>query len=64
MTQTTWKSVGQNLKERLGNYERAVEVRSAGKVQFVGDGVLHIDGLNECKLGEMIEMESGSFALQ
>ena len=63
MTQTTWKSVGQNLKERLGNYERAVEVRSAGKVQFVGDGVLHIDGLNECKLGEMIEMESGSFAI-
>ena len=63
MTQTTWKTVGQNLKERLGGYERSVDVRSTGKVQFAGDGVLHIDGLNDCKLGEMIELESGAFAI-
>ena len=63
MTQTTWKTVGQSLKERLGGYERSVDVRSTGKVLFVGDGVLHIDGLNDCKLGEMIELESGSFAI-
>ncbi len=63
MTQTTWKSVGQNLKERLGDYERTVDVRSTGKVLFVGDGIVHIDGLNECKFGEMIEIESGSYAI-
>lgn len=63
MSQTTWKTVGDSLKERLTGYERSVEVRSAGKVLFVGDGVLHIDGLNDCKLGEMIEIESGSFAI-
>ncbi len=63
MTETTWKSIGQGLKDRLGDYERTVDVRSTGKVQFVGDGILHIDGLNDCKLGEMIELESGSFAI-
>ena len=63
MTETTWKTVSQNLKERLGNYERTVDVRSTGKVQFTGDGVLHIDGLNDCKLGEMIELENGSYAI-
>lgn len=63
MTQTTWKSVGQSLKDRLGDYERSVDVRSTGKVQFIGDGVLHMDGLNDCKLGEMIELESGTFAI-
>jgi F-type H+-transporting ATPase subunit alpha len=63
MTQTTWKTVGQNLKDRLGDYERTVDVRSTGKVLFVGDGILHIDGLNDCKLGEMIELESGGFAI-
>ncbi|MCE5344266.1 MAG: F0F1 ATP synthase subunit alpha [Eubacteriales bacterium] len=63
MTQTTWKTVGQNLKERLGDYERTVDVRSTGMVLFVGDGILHIDGLNDCKLGEMIELESGGFAI-
>ena len=63
MTETTWKSIGQGLKDRLGDYERTVDVRSTGKVQFVGDGILHIDGLNDCKLGEMIGLESGSFAI-
>ncbi len=63
MTQMSWKTVGQNLRERLSGYERTVDVRSTGKVLFVGDGVLHIDGLNDCKLGEMIELESGSFAI-
>ena len=53
MTETTWKTIGQSLKDRLGDYERTVDVRSTGKVQFVGDGILHIDGLNDCKLGEM-----------
>ncbi len=63
MTQTTWKTVGQNLRDRLDGYERGVDVRSTGKVLFAGDGILHIDGLNDCKLGEMIELESGSFAI-
>jgi F-type H+/Na+-transporting ATPase subunit alpha len=63
MTQTSWKTVGQNLRERLTGYERTVDVRSTGKVLFAGDGVLHIDGLNDCKLGEMIELESGNFAI-
>ena len=63
MTDTGWSNVGQSLRQRLDSYERTVDVRSTGKVLFAGDGVVHIDGLNECKLGEMIEFESGGFAI-
>ena len=58
-----WNQVGQSLRERLEGYERDLDIRGAGKVQFVGDGVAHIDGLNRCKLGELIEMEYGGFAI-
>ncbi|MEG0270175.1 MAG: F0F1 ATP synthase subunit alpha [Clostridia bacterium] len=56
-------SVGQTLLERLSGYENNLPVRSAGKVVFVGDGVMYMDGLNDCKIGELLEVESGSFAL-
>lgn len=58
-----WSEVGESLRERLGEYQRTVDIRSTGKVLFVGDGVVHIDGLNDCKLGELIEMEGGGFAI-
>ncbi|MEG0741007.1 MAG: F0F1 ATP synthase subunit alpha [Clostridia bacterium] len=57
-------NVGKALLERLSSYsDDDVHVRSAGKVLFVGDGVAHIDGLNDCKMGELLELESGSYAL-
>lgn len=58
-----WNQVAQSLRERLGDFQRGVDVRSTGKVLFVGDGVVRMDGLNDCKLGELIEMESGGYAI-
>ena len=58
-----WKQVGLSLRERLGDYERGVDIRSSGTVQFIGDGVVHLNGLNTCKQGELIEMESGGYAI-
>lgn len=55
--------VGQTLLKRLEGYTGEVHVRSAGRVVFVGDGVVHVDGLNDCRLGELLEVESGGFAL-
>ncbi|MDD3336303.1 MAG: F0F1 ATP synthase subunit alpha [Eubacteriales bacterium] len=63
MTDAGFKSIGGSLKERLDGYEPEIKIRSNGKVQFVGDGVVHIDGLNDCKLGEMIEFEGGGYAI-
>ena len=63
MTDNDWRDVSASLVSRLGDYERRVSVRSAGKVQYVGDGVVHIDGLAECKNGELIEFENGGFAI-
>ena len=58
-----WSQVGQSLRERLGHYERTVDIRGIGDVLFVGDGVVHIGGLDGCKLGELLEMEDGGFAI-
>ena len=62
MSQATWKTVGDSLKERLTGYERSVEVRSAGKVLFVGDGVLHIRKLAAQSFGRPGKL-LGGFAM-
>ena len=58
-----WASVGQELRARLKKYEKGVDIRGAGEVLSMGDGVARISGLHGCRLGELIEFESGSFAI-
>lgn len=55
--------VGQAMLESLGGYQDEVEVRSSGKIIYAGDDIIHIDGLKDCKLGELLEVESGAFAM-
>ena len=58
-----WKSVAEELKGRLQNYERRADIRGAGRVLSSGDGVVQLDGLGGCKLGELLEFESGAYAI-
>lgn len=58
-----WKSVGEELKGRLNKFVRQTDIRGAGQVLSAGDGVVQLDGLNGCKLNELIEFESGAFAI-
>ena len=58
-----WKSVGQELRGRLKTYTRQMDVRGAGVTLSAGDGVVSLSGLSGCKLGELIEFESGGFAI-
>lgn len=58
-----WKSVGLELQERLQTYTRQADVRGAGFVLSAGDGVVVLNGLAGCKLGELLEFESGAFAI-
>ncbi len=58
-----WKSVAQELQGRLSAYEKRADVRGAGRVLSSGDGVVHLDGLGGCQLGELLEFESGAFAI-
>ena len=58
-----WKTVGQELRARLQHYEKRLDVRGAGEVLSCGDGIVRLSGLDSCKNGELIEFESGSFAI-
>ena len=58
-----WKSVGLELKSRLAGYTPQTDIRGAGTVLSSGDSVVHLDGLAGCKLNELLEFESGAFAI-
>ena len=58
-----WKSVGEELRTRLKDYDHAMDVRGMGEVVSVGDGVANLSGLEGCQLGELVEFESGGFAI-
>ena len=58
-----WKNVAAELKTRLASYERRTDIRGAGVVLSAGDGVVQLDGLGGCKLNELLEFESGAYAI-
>ncbi len=58
-----WKSVGLELRGRLKSYTRQMDVRGAGETLSAGDGIAILSGLSGCKLGELIEFETGGFAI-
>ena len=58
-----WRSVGDELRARLQKYEKRIDIRGAGQVLSMGDGVVRVNGLHGCRYGELIEFESGSFAI-
>jgi F-type H+-transporting ATPase subunit alpha len=58
-----WKSVGLELRGRLKSYTQQMDIRSAGETQSSGDGIAILTGLTGCKLGELIEFETGGFAI-
>ena len=58
-----WKSVAAELKNRLDGYERRTDIRGAGVVLSAGDGVVQLDGLGGCKLNELLEFDSGAYAI-
>ena len=58
-----WKNVAAELKNRLDGYERRTDIRGAGVVLSAGDGVGQLDGLGGCKLNELLEFDSGAYAI-
>ena len=58
-----WKNVAAELKTRLASYERRTDIRGAGVALSAGDGVVQLDGLGGCKLNELLEFESGAYAI-
>ena len=58
-----WKNVAAELKTRLASYKRRTDIRGAGVVLSAGDGVVQLDGLGGCKLNELLEFDSGAYAI-
>ncbi len=55
--------IGAELKARLAQYQCHSDVRGAGHVTSAGDGVVHLDGLHGCRMGELLEFASGGFGI-
>ncbi|MDR1138548.1 MAG: F0F1 ATP synthase subunit alpha [Clostridiales bacterium] len=45
------------LRERVNAFKTSYSRKEVGRVVFSGDGVVHIEGLQHCKYGEMLEID-------
>ncbi|KAM3375468.1 hypothetical protein P3S68_014182 [Capsicum galapagoense] len=49
--------------ERIEQYNREVNIVNTGTVLQVGDGIAHINGLDEVMAGELVEFEEGTIGI-
>lgn len=55
--------VSEILKQQLENINNSVHLDEVGTVLGVGDGVIHIYGLNNAEAGELLEFDNGDRAV-
>ncbi len=48
------------LKEKVDNFELSIKDREVGTVEWVGDGIANIKGIDHAFYGEIIEFEDGT----
>jgi len=56
------ESIGE-LKKQVSSFDHTVGMRREGTVLKVGDGIVQISGLLECKYGELLEFENGEYGI-
>ncbi len=49
------------LKKQVKTFDHSVGMRREGTIESVGDGIVQIKGLLECKYGELLEFENGDY---
>ena len=59
MAQMNAAEISQLIRERIQNYESAVEVAEVGSVISLGDGIARLHGLERVMAGEMIDFPGG-----
>lgn len=57
------QKIGEGLKEKITKTSTETVKKMTGKVISVGDGVIHIQGLEEVKYNEILEVQGGYKAL-
>ena len=54
---------GQVTKERIKEYTGSTDVTEIGTVTYSGDGIVHVEGLDGCKYGELLEFENNAYGI-
>ncbi|KRW99424.1 P-loop containing nucleoside triphosphate hydrolase [Pseudocohnilembus persalinus] len=55
-------SIGETFKtleEKITNIQQKIDIREAGEVVSIGDGIARVTGLTQVQAGEMVEFQSG-----
>jgi F-type H+-transporting ATPase subunit alpha len=50
-------------KERIHDFTGELEITNVGTVIYSGDGVVHVEGLEGCKYGELLEFENNAYGI-
>lgn len=50
-------------KERIHDFTGELEITNVGTVMFSGDGIVHVEGLEGCKYGELLEFENNAYGI-
>ena len=54
---------GRTTKERIKEYSGDFDVSEVGTVISSGDGIVNVQGLENCKYGELLEFENNAFGI-
>jgi len=55
--------ISELIKDRIKNFESAVEARTEGAIVMLTDGIARVHGLSEAMQGEMLEFPGGTYGL-
>ncbi|MDD5016653.1 MAG: F0F1 ATP synthase subunit alpha [Eubacteriales bacterium] len=54
---------GEATKKRIKEYTGEIDVTEIGSVTYSGDGIVHVEGLEGCKYGELLEFENNAYGI-
>lgn len=57
------ESIAKLIEDKIKEYREHIDVRNVGRVIQSGDGIVRINGLSNCKYGEILEFEGNVFGI-
>ncbi|NLO81868.1 MAG: F0F1 ATP synthase subunit alpha [Clostridiales bacterium] len=60
---TEMQSIGEFIHNRIQEYEQEADIEDIGYVVRSGDGVVTVDGLSNCRYGELLRFEGNAFGI-
>jgi F-type H+-transporting ATPase subunit alpha len=61
--QLTAAEISGFIKEKIKNFENAIETKTEGTIVSVSDGIIHIYGLDDVASGEMVKLPGDTYGL-